>query len=66
MICHGTGVSPFISILKRLLNELKVNDTISLGSVVILNGIRNDTTDFLFKEDLIQVFNNLERKSDSC
>ena len=66
IICHGTGVSPFISILKRILNELKVNDSLKLGSIVMFNGIRNDTTDFLFKEFLTSTFETLEKKSEYC
>lgn len=43
-----------------------MDESLRLDSIVMFNGIRNDTTDFLFKDVLTQTFAELEKKSDYC
>jgi len=39
-ICHGTGVTPFISILERINNIFNHHET--FGDLIMLYGVRND------------------------
>ncbi|TNV72834.1 hypothetical protein FGO68_gene17447 [Halteria grandinella] len=64
MICHGTGVVPFVSILSRIQSLLSVHST--FGPVSLFIGIRNNHEDFLYKEHLLKVIAELQSINPSC
>eukprot|EP00347_Sterkiella_histriomuscorum_P000792 403374487 len=62
MICHGTGVAPFISLLRRIENLIDKYEQV--GTVLMFYGIRNDHSDFLFKDEILRVFGKLSTKTE--
>ncbi|TNV80606.1 hypothetical protein FGO68_gene3840 [Halteria grandinella] len=66
MICHGTGVVPFVSILSRIQSLLSLNQPFSFGPVSLFLGIRNNHEDFLYKEHLLKVIAELQSINSSC
>ncbi|CDW81838.1 UNKNOWN [Stylonychia lemnae] len=61
-ICHGTGITPFISILERIKNIYESHER--FGDLIMLFGVRSDTENFLFREQLLDIFTKLKLKSD--
>ena len=49
---HGTAITPFMSVLQRI----KSKQTERMGKVILMYGIRNESHDFLFKDELISIF----------
>ena len=55
IVAHGTGITPFISILTRMKNVLELSSG-TLSSISVFYGTRNDLEEFLYKEDFDHLF----------
>lgn len=52
MVAHGTGIAPFISILKKIMKSVDFEKY----QIQLLYGVRNDKEEFLFGSFLREFF----------
>ena len=66
MIAHGTGITPFISILNRIKSLLIcAKEQINLGDIYLFYGCRNDSDDFLYSNEIQEIYENYILKYNS-